>query len=244
MAQQAVYAPVRAGYTKCIFLGVVPSICKAGLDTGIARRRKEELPGALAGFALTPIALLWLIIWIGRWVKTRLAARETKGFARSNDTGRDEWRPTKGRSHLEAHAPQQTERKKPPWYRAYDYKDNIPEAVKRELDAFRKQPEVILLHRKHDLPQEQVRDYIGQLEIDLYDKKQEAAVAQAMFASVMGALPLFRQLQRLARLPSVSSFWSYAGGVLLLVVPWWLGIAARMEQECQGVYAQGLRSNR
>ena len=69
LAQQAVYAPVRAGYSKCISLGVAPSICKAGLDTGMARRKKEELPGAIAVFALAPIALVWLIIWIVRWVR-------------------------------------------------------------------------------------------------------------------------------------------------------------------------------
>ena len=37
-AQQAVYAPVRAGYSKCISLGVAPNICKAGMDAGIARK--------------------------------------------------------------------------------------------------------------------------------------------------------------------------------------------------------------
>jgi hypothetical protein len=32
LVQQAVYGPVRAGYSKCISLGVAPSICKTGLD--------------------------------------------------------------------------------------------------------------------------------------------------------------------------------------------------------------------
>ena len=68
LAQQAVYAPVRAGHSKCISLGVAPSICKAELDKGIARRKKE-LPGAIAVFALAPIALVWLIIWILRWIR-------------------------------------------------------------------------------------------------------------------------------------------------------------------------------
>jgi hypothetical protein len=68
LAQQAVYAPVRAGYSKCISLGVPLSICKAELDKGVARKKKE-LPGAIAVFALGPIVLFWLIAWIVRWVR-------------------------------------------------------------------------------------------------------------------------------------------------------------------------------
>ena len=66
-----VYAPVRAGHSKCISLGVAPSICKAELDKGIARRKKEELPGAVAVFALAPIAIVWLIIWTMRRIRRR-----------------------------------------------------------------------------------------------------------------------------------------------------------------------------
>lgn len=63
-----------------------------------------------------------------------------------------------------------------PWYRSRDPKGhiitgNIPEAVKRELDAFRMQPKHPAA-QEDDLPEE-VRDYIGQLEMELYDKKQE-----------------------------------------------------------------------
>ena len=81
LAQQAVYAPVRAGHSKCISLGVVPSICKAELDKGIARRKKEELPGAIAVFALAPIALVWLVIWMVRWIR--------RGFQRARLEGHD-----------------------------------------------------------------------------------------------------------------------------------------------------------
>ena len=69
LAQQAVYAPLRTGYSKCISLGVAPSICKAELDKGTARRKKEKLPGAIAVFAFAPIALVWLIIWMVRWLR-------------------------------------------------------------------------------------------------------------------------------------------------------------------------------
>ena len=74
LAQQAVYAPVRAGHSKCISLGVSPTICKAELDKGIARK-KEELPGAIAVFALAPIILVWLIAWVALG-EARLSARE------------------------------------------------------------------------------------------------------------------------------------------------------------------------
>ena len=69
LAQQAVYAPLRTGYSKCISLGVAPSICKAELDKGIARRKKEKLPGAIAVFAFAPLALVWLIIGMMRWLR-------------------------------------------------------------------------------------------------------------------------------------------------------------------------------
>ena len=57
-----------AGHSKCISLGVPPSICKVQLDAGIARK-KEEIPGAIAVFALAPIALVWFIIGIVHWVR-------------------------------------------------------------------------------------------------------------------------------------------------------------------------------
>ena len=44
--------------------------------------------------------------------------------------------------------------------------------------------------QEDDLPEE-VRDYIGQLELDLYDKKQEIAAGQAVVASTVGAALLF-----------------------------------------------------
>ena len=92
-AQQAVFAPVRAGYSKCISLGVAPSICKAGMDTGVARRKKEELPGAIAVFALAPIALAWLIIWIALTVRARLPASgvEAASPERGQGKGRMDW---------------------------------------------------------------------------------------------------------------------------------------------------------
>jgi hypothetical protein len=87
-AQQAVFAPVRAGYSKCISLGVAPNICKAGMDAGVARRKKEELPGAIAAFAIAPIALAWLIIWIALWVRARLPVGGVEGASPEQVQGR------------------------------------------------------------------------------------------------------------------------------------------------------------
>jgi exonuclease I len=66
-----------------------------------------------------------------------------------------------------------------PWYRARNYKGDLTEAEKRQLDAFRMQPKHPAA-QEDDLPEE-VQSYIGRIEMELYDKKQEGAVGQAMF---------------------------------------------------------------
>lgn len=67
-----------------------------------------------------------------------------------------------------------------PWYRRKGYKGDLTEAEKRLLDAVR-------LRDRHpatkgeDLP-EDVKSYIEQLQIELYDAKQEIAVAKFYLA--------------------------------------------------------------
>ena len=86
LAQRVVFDPVRAGYSKCMSLGVGQSICKAELGKGIARR-KERLPGAIGVFALAPISVAWLltyvIVWTVRWrvpAALELGGRLEEGF--------------------------------------------------------------------------------------------------------------------------------------------------------------------
>ena len=70
-----------------------------------------------------------------------------------------------------------------PWYRARNYRGNLTEAEKRQLDAFRMQ-------QKHpaanldDLPDE-VRRYLSNTEFKLYDKKQDEATGRAVLYSVI-----------------------------------------------------------
>ena len=57
-AQQAVFAPVRAGYSKCISLGVAPNICKVGMDTGSPEERRRSYRAQL--LRLLSLQSLWL----------------------------------------------------------------------------------------------------------------------------------------------------------------------------------------
>jgi len=101
-----------------------------------------------------------------------------------------------------------------PWYRARNYKGNMTEAEKRQLDAFRAQPKHPAM-RMEDLPDE-VKNYISKIELELYDSKQDHAVGQALFVSLIGAALLaLHYTDRLTATP-----WSYIFDVLLLVSPW------------------------
>ena len=89
------------------------------------------------------------------------------------------------------------------------------------LDDFRMQPKHPAA-QEDDLPEE-VRDHIGTIEMELYDKKQEYAAGKAIVGSALGAALLFLNYKGCLGAPTI---WSYAGAVLLLVLPWFF---ARME---------------
>ena len=101
-----------------------------------------------------------------------------------------------------------------PWYRRKDYKGDLTEATKRELDAFRMQD-------KHpatlfgDLPEE-VQRYINTIEMHIYDFKQERAAAKPMLASALGAIIIFLSYKGFG----YAGDFGYVFGVLLLTVPW------------------------
>jgi hypothetical protein len=104
-----------------------------------------------------------------------------------------------------------------PWYRSPGYKGNLTEAEKRKLDAFRMQPKHPAA-RNEDLPEE-VQSYINRLEMEIYDFKQDKTAAQAFGLSLFGCASLYLSYYGL---PSSSSPWPYAGGLLLLVIPWFV----------------------
>lgn len=101
-----------------------------------------------------------------------------------------------------------------PWYRAPSYKGDLTEAEKSQLDAFRSE-------RKHpaatndELPEE-VQRYIGRIELELYDAKQDAAAGLALVLSGVGATLLgLHYVGCLSGTPV-----TYAFDILLLLLPW------------------------
>ena len=76
-----------------------------------------------------------------------------------------------------------------PWYRARNYKGNLTEAEKRQLDAFRMQPKHPAANY-HNLPDE-VQRYIIRIEMELYDKKQDGTAGRALTGSAVGAALLY-----------------------------------------------------
>ena len=102
-----------------------------------------------------------------------------------------------------------------PWYRARNYKGDLTETEKRQLDAFRKQPKHPAAE-EDDLPEE-VRNYIGKIELELYDRKQDAIASNAFFSSAIGAALLFLNYKGWLGGPTI---WAYVGAGLLLVLPW------------------------
>ena len=104
-----------------------------------------------------------------------------------------------------------------PWYRRKDYKSDLTEGEKKELDAFR-------LQDKHpaalyeDLPEE-VQSYISNLDLQVYDLKQDEAVTKSFFASAVGAIIIFLTYKGLTY---GAEIFGYVFGVLLLTVPWFI----------------------
>jgi hypothetical protein len=102
-----------------------------------------------------------------------------------------------------------------PWYRARNFKGNLTEAEKRQLDAFRTQP-------KHpaatfDDLSEEIQRYISGIQVELYDKKQEGAASRAFLYSAIGAGLLFLNYKSCFAAPDL---WVNSAAVLLLVFAW------------------------
>jgi hypothetical protein len=104
-----------------------------------------------------------------------------------------------------------------PWYRARNYKGDMTEAEKRQLDAFRMQPTHPAV-QWDDLPEE-VQKYVSRIEVELYDHKQQQAAGRSLFFCAVGVLLLFLNYKGCLGDPTI---WSYVGAVLLLVLPWFV----------------------
>ena len=103
-----------------------------------------------------------------------------------------------------------------PWYRAKGYKGNLTEAQKRELDSFRAQ-DTHPASNYDGLPTE-VQNYIGRLELEIYDQKQEKIAAAALVVMALGLLTLYLTY---FGAPEPTA-WRYVSGALCLVVPWFV----------------------
>jgi hypothetical protein len=102
-----------------------------------------------------------------------------------------------------------------PWYRGKDYKGNLTETEKRQLDALRMQDKHPSTSHS-DLPEE-VRSYIGLLEMQLYDSKQDKAAGKAFGLSAFGIALLYVNH---FGVPASGSLFSYAMGLFFVIAPW------------------------
>jgi hypothetical protein len=111
---------------------------------------------------------------------------------------------------------------KTPWYRRRDYKGNLTEDEKRELDALRWSAQQS--GGKHpaaeygDLPNE-VQAYISKLEIELNDERGAVLMGRVLVASGIGAFIVASYFGWSAPNNHGSTL-SLLGGLLLFVVAW------------------------
>ena len=111
-------------------------------------------------------------------------------------------------------------RKEPlPWYRARNYKGNLTENEKRELDSFRHRESEGGEHPSAsygDLPEE-VQSYLSKIEIEHYDLIQETLVGRCFLLSGVGLLLL---LNHFGWIPKYDSTELFLAGVFLLLAAW------------------------
>ena len=109
-----------------------------------------------------------------------------------------------------------------PWYRRRDYKGNLTENEKRELDHFR----WLAQHPggKHpadsDLPEE-VSLYISKLQIELHDERGTLLMGRVLLASGLGVVMLAGFFGWSPfKVNHEGSTLTFLLGVLFIVVPW------------------------
>ena len=101
-----------------------------------------------------------------------------------------------------------------PWYRRKDYKGDLTEAEKRELDAFRMQEKHPANHYQ-DLPNE-VQERIIALEVKANEFELHTIATRCLFVSIAGAIITFLAYKG----HGDTGNFGYLIGILLLTVPW------------------------
>ena len=102
-----------------------------------------------------------------------------------------------------------------PWYRKKDYRGNLAEVEKRHLDSIRSE-ERHPAAACHDLPDE-VQSYISEIELALYDKKQDALAGGAFGLTGVGAFLIFVAYHDLAWIGPTAG---YVLGAGVIVFAW------------------------
>jgi hypothetical protein len=98
-----------------------------------------------------------------------------------------------------------------PWYRARDYKGDLTENEKRQLDSFRMRREHPAA-RYDTLPRE-VKLYLGELTLEVYDRRQERLVMGCFVVS--GASAFSSPVTRLVMRRGHCSKYSLSLGMLI-----------------------------
>jgi len=117
-----------------------------------------------------------------------------------------------------------------PWYRRKEYRGNLTEEEKRYLDSFR-------LEEKHpavavdDLPEE-VQGYLSELELAVYDAKQDSVATKAFMLTGMGALVAFLAYHELGWLPPLVGY--VIGGVIITFA--WINYSREWKKNADGLW--------
>ncbi len=117
-----------------------------------------------------------------------------------------------------------------PWYRRKEYKGNLTEEEKRYLDSLRlkeKHPAVAV----DDLPEE-VQSYLSELELAVYDAKQDSVATKAFMLTGMGALVAFFAYYGLGWLPPLARY--VIGGVIIIFA--WINYSREWKKNADGLW--------
>ena len=117
-----------------------------------------------------------------------------------------------------------------PWYRRKEYKGNLTEEEKRYLDSFR-------LEEKHpaaaveNLPGE-VQAYLSELELAVYDARQDGIASSAFLFTGIGVLLLYLTYCEIVWLPLLGGY--IAGGVMIILA--WINYSREWKKNAAGLW--------
>ncbi|PWE33430.1 hypothetical protein DDZ14_04310 [Maritimibacter sp. 55A14] len=117
-----------------------------------------------------------------------------------------------------------------PWYRRKEYKGNLTEEEKRHLDSFRleeKHPAVAV----EDLPEE-VQGYLSELELAVYEAKQEGVATKAFVLTGIGAIVIFLAYRELGWFSPLVGY--VIGGAIIAFA--WVNYSREWKKNADGLW--------